>query len=78
VIEERNPERDWKEPPHRYQGKNGMQVWHIWEAYDLDPWQAAAVKYILRAGKKGPAATDYRKALDYLNYLLAREEDSLS
>ena len=26
----------------------GIQPWDIWEAYDLDPWEANALKYMLR------------------------------
>lgn len=65
-------EPDWKTPPEHYQGE-GMQPWEVWEAFDLDAWQAAAVKYILRAGKKGPAGPDYIKARNYIEYLINRE-----
>lgn len=65
-------EPDWKTPPEHYQGE-GMQPWEVWEAFELDAWQAAAVKYILRAGKKGPAGPDYIKARNYIDYLINRE-----
>ncbi|PRH79426.1 hypothetical protein C6N75_09740 [Streptomyces solincola] len=51
-----------------------MQPWQIWEAYDLDPWSANVIKYVLRAGRKGPKVEDLRKARHYLDYLIEREQ----
>ncbi|WP_219852865.1 DUF3310 domain-containing protein [Streptomyces solincola] len=59
--------------PKHYQGK-AMQPWQIWEAYDLDPWSANVIKYVLRAGRKGPKVEDLRKARHYLDYLIEREQ----
>lgn len=60
--------------PEHYTGQGELQPWDVWEAFDLDPWEANAVKYIIRAGLKGPALEDYRKAAHYLQYLIEREE----
>lgn len=59
--------------PDHYRGE-GIEPWDIWESFHLDPWSACAVKYILRAGRKGPPVDDYRKAQHYLQYLIEREE----
>jgi hypothetical protein len=50
-----------------------IQPWQIWEEYDLNPWAANALKYLLRAGHKGPALEDLKKARHYLDYLIQRE-----
>lgn len=62
-------------PPAHYSG--AIEPWDYWAAHNLDPWEANAVKYITRAGRKdtATAADDYRKARDYLNYLILREEN---
>lgn len=62
--------------PEHYTGEGDLQPWDVWEAFDLDPWEANAVKYIIRAGLKGPALEDYRKAAHYLQYLIEREENA--
>ncbi|MFF8831307.1 DUF3310 domain-containing protein [Streptomyces sp. NPDC015131] len=59
--------------PKHYQGK-AMQPWQIWEAYDLDPWAANVIKYVLRAGRKGPKLIDLQKARHYLDYLIEKEQ----
>jgi hypothetical protein len=51
-------------PPH-YQGK-GMQAIDVIEAFELGYTLGNAIKYILRAGKKGEAKEDIEKALWYL------------
>jgi hypothetical protein len=66
---------DYRPPPAHYQAE-GMDPWQIWEAFDLDPWSAALVKYVCRAGRKPgePRLKDLLKARDYLAYLIEREE----
>lgn len=58
-----------------YMGRD-MQPWDIWEAFNLDPWTATAVKYLLRAGKKSgeDEVKDLRKARYYVDYLIERAE----
>lgn len=48
---------------------NGLEVIDICEAFDLnrDAYLFNVVTYILRAGRKGDAAEDLRKALNYLH-----------
>lgn len=53
--------------------QKSMQPWDVWEAFNLDAWEANAVKYILRWRLKG-GVTDLKKAIHYLEYLIAREE----
>lgn len=52
-------------PPH-YGGDGPLEAIEVIEAWQLGFHLGNAVKYILRAGKKGPATTDLRKALWYL------------
>lgn len=53
-------------PPH-YKSKNGLEAIDVIEAFDLDHHEACAVKYILRAGKKGDGMEDIKKARWYLD-----------
>lgn len=72
-----NPDRvkasDRQEAGDHYK-KFSIQPWQIWEAYGLDPWAANALKYLLRAGHKGPKLEDLKKARHYLDYMIEREE----
>ena len=62
-------------PPTHYDGK-GIDPWAVWDAFDLDRYTANAVKYLLRAGKKdiAPRLDDLRKARNYINKAIEREE----
>lgn len=51
--------------PEHYQGK-GLECIDVIEAFDLGFSLGNAVKYILRAGKKGDRLEDLRKAIWYL------------
>jgi hypothetical protein len=46
-----------------------MQPWEIWKHYKLNPWEASAVKYILRRKDPSKRAEDLRKAAHCLEYL---------
>lgn len=52
--------------PSHYQG-NGLEVIQVIKAFDLNFNLGNAVKYILRAGKKGEREEDLKKAIWYLN-----------
>lgn len=52
--------------PSHYQAKNGLEAIDVIEAFGLNFNRGNAVKYILRAGKKGPTKEDLRKAIWYL------------
>lgn len=52
-------------PPH-YKGKGGMQAIDVIESFELGYCLGNAIKYILRAGKKGEAKEDIEKATWYL------------
>lgn len=54
--------------------KHAIQPWDIWDAYDLDRYRANALKYLLRAGDKGPAVEDLQKAVHYLEKAIEMEE----
>ena len=77
---------DYKETvePHYYIGKvHGYSAKNIVDDFDLTPWTAQAVQYILRAGKKegNSPAQDIRKAINVLNFELEKlykEEKTLA
>ena len=56
--------REVDHPLHYY--SKGMEVIDVIESYDLDFHLGNAIKYILRAGKKGGALQDLEKAVWYL------------
>jgi hypothetical protein len=60
--------------PSHYQGKNGIESINVIEGFDLGFHLGNALKYILRAGKKGDRVEDIRKAIWYLNREIARHE----
>lgn len=62
-------------PPY-YKAANGMEVIDVIEAFALDFRLGNAVKYILRAGRKGDAVEDLRKAEWYLKRAIAEAEDA--
>jgi hypothetical protein len=66
----------YRDAPTHYEGE-GMTPWQVWEAFDLDPWSANIVKYIVRAGKKPGESRlkDLEKARDYLGYLIERAKN---
>lgn len=57
-------------PPH-YQG-NSMEAIDIIDAYSLNFARGNAIKYILRAGKKGSEKEDLQKAIWYINHEIER------
>lgn len=52
-------------PPH-YRGAGGIEAIDVIEKFQLGYHLGNAVKYILRAGRKGPKLEDLRKAIWYL------------
>ena len=54
--------------------KRSIQPWHIWEAYDMNGWEASAVKYLLRYKDKGKPIEDLYKCLHNIQYLILLEE----
>lgn len=52
--------------PKHYQGKD-LEVIQVIEAFDLNFNLGNAIKYILRAEKKGNRDEDLKKAIWYLN-----------
>jgi hypothetical protein len=53
-------------PPH-YRSTTGLEAIDVIEAFGLGFHLGAAVKYILRAGRKGDAVTDLQKARWFLD-----------
>jgi Protein of unknwon function (DUF3310). len=64
-------EREMVNHPDHYQG-NKMEVIDIIEDYDLGFSLGNAIKYILRADKKGNKKQDLEKALWYINRELSK------
>jgi hypothetical protein len=52
--------------PEHYQGQN-LEVIDVIEAFDLSFRLGNAIKYILRAGRKGARKEDLQKAVWYIN-----------
>ena len=61
-------------PPHYTDGRQFEPIDVLEDWFSSDPllWQVA--KYIARAGRKGPAVQDLKKAEYYLKRAIAREE----
>ena len=55
-------------PSHYGGADNPYEAIKVIAAHDLDFALGNAVKYILRAGKKGDAVEDLKKAIWYLNH----------
>lgn len=58
--------------PTHYQGK-GLEAIDVIEAFELGFSLGNAVKYILRAGKKGDKKEDLKKAIWYLQREIKNE-----
>lgn len=58
-------------PPH-YRSPGGLEVVDVMEAFaSRNPHRAQAIKYLLRAGQKGPAVTDLAKCRWWLEREIA-------
>lgn len=53
--------------------KHSVQPWDIWEAYDLNAFEGAVIKYLLRHRDKG-GVEDLKKARHTLDRLIEIEE----
>lgn len=54
--------------------ERAIQPWEVWEAYDMNGWEASALKYLLRYKDKGKPLEDLYKCLHNIQYLIAKEE----
>ena len=66
-------EHDEINAPAHYRG-TGMEAIEVIEAFDLGFRLGNAIKYILRAGKKGDAVVCLKKARWYLDREIAEQE----
>lgn len=75
-VEKSKPDGASYDPPPSHYDGGAMDVWAIWDAYDLDRYLANAVKYICRAGKKdiAPRLDDLKKAANYIAKAIEMEE----
>jgi hypothetical protein len=62
--------RDPINPSHYKAG--GLEAIDVIESFGLNYRLGSATKYILRAGKKGPASVDIRKAIWFLERELSK------
>lgn len=69
-----SPWNDKVNHPSHYQGK-GFEVIDIIEDFGLNFHLGNAIKYILRAGKKGNRTQDIQKAIWYLTRELGNEDE---
>jgi hypothetical protein len=51
-----------------------IQPWEVWEAYDMNGWEASALKYLLRYKSKGKPIEDLYKCKHNVEYLIAKLE----
>jgi hypothetical protein len=68
-----------KTPANTYQVggdhyKMTIEPWDVIHAWGLDYFAGSALKYISRAGKKGPRITDLKKARHFLDKAIELEE----
>lgn len=54
--------------------QTGVQPWDVIDAWGLDFYAGNALKYLYRAGRKGPKVEDLKKARHYIDKLIEREE----
>lgn len=54
--------------------ERAVQPLEVWEAYDMNGWEASALKYLLRYKDKGKPLEDLYKCMHNIQYLIAREE----
>ena len=54
--------------------ERAIQPWEVWEAYDMNGWEASALKYLLRYKDKGKPLEDLHKCMHNIQYLIAKEE----
>ena len=64
--------------PSHYQSACGLEAIDVIEAFDLGFVLGNAVKYILRAGKKGNYVEDIQKAKWYLERAISNAENARS
>lgn len=71
-----DPVETWKVDvnPSHYDFPGGVQVIDITK--HLDFLRGNAVKYLCRAGRKGDAVTDLKKALRYIEWAIEKEEST--
>lgn len=55
--------------------KRKIQPWEIWKAYEMNPWEANALKYLLRYKDKGKPLEDLKKCKHYIEFLINTLEE---
>ena len=57
--------------------ERAIQPWEVWEAYDMNGWEASALKYLLRYKDKGKPLEDLYKCMHNIQYLIAKQERAM-
>lgn len=57
--------------------ERAIQPWEVWEAYDMNGWEASALKYLLRYKDKGKPVEDLHKCMHNIQYLIAKHERAM-
>jgi hypothetical protein len=52
--------------PNHYKGASGIQVFDVWDAYEMDRYRATAFKYFARYNLKGSMVNDLDKLSHYI------------
>jgi hypothetical protein len=52
-----------------------IQPWAVIDAFGLDFYAGSALKYLLRAGRKGSRLEDLKKCRHYLDKMIEKEEE---
>ncbi|MEU8683170.1 DUF3310 domain-containing protein [Streptomyces sp. NPDC048611] len=60
-------------PDYYKWGANSLQPWDVIDAFELDFYLGNVIKYVCRAGLKGPALDDLRKAQHYIEKAIEKE-----
>lgn len=72
-VKVQGPARDQQVGGDHYR-KHAIQVWDIVDEYGLSYYAGLALKYLLRAGEKGPRVEDLKKARHVLDRMIEKEE----
>lgn len=73
-MAEENRANDRQVAGEHYMKYGGLQPWDVWWLWNLNPFQAAIVKHVVRYRDK-LGLTDLEKAKHYLEKLIELEKD---
>jgi Protein of unknwon function (DUF3310) len=65
-------------PPQQYRTDSGIQPFDVYDAYGFSHYEASALKYLFRLGKKHDDESDLRKSRHYLAEAILRAPVKIS